>query len=151
MTDEEWRPIPGWPDYRISNVGRVLSLRQGEPRPLRPQLVGSYHRVHLFRVDGHRLVGVHQLVAAAFIGPCPDGQQVRHLDGDPLNNVPANLAYGTHADNMQDRLRHGRHPMASKTHCKRGHEFTAANTLRYRGSRFCRKCRTARRLKTATP
>ncbi|WP_227026939.1 HNH endonuclease [Corallococcus soli] len=56
-----------------------------------------------------RPVGVHQLVADAFHGPCPVGQQVRHLDGDPTNNVPCNLAYGTALDNAADRTRHGRY------------------------------------------
>jgi len=30
-----------------------------------------------------------------------------------------------------------------KTHCKRGHEFVAANTYVYDGKRFCRECRRA--------
>lgn len=33
---------------------------------------------------------------------------------------------------------------ATKTHCKRGHEYTEANTHHYRGERICRECRKAR-------
>lgn len=33
-----------------------------------------------------------------------------------------------------------------KTHCKRGHEFTVANTRHANGRRHCRACVTARRL-----
>lgn len=38
---------------------------------------------------------------------------------------------------------------AAKTHCHRGHEFTEANTYRYRGgkSRMCLRCRDLRRQK----
>lgn len=150
MSAEEWRSVVGWPDYSVSNLGRVASHKGSEPRVITGGLVDGYRRVKLYGESGARFIAVHALVAGAFIGPRPDGQQVRHLDGDRLNNVASNLAYGTHADNMQDRLRHGRHPMASKTHCKRGHEFTPENTHLYRGSRFCLECRVIRRQVPAT-
>lgn len=53
---------------------------------------------------------VHSLVALAFIGALPDGLQVRHLDGNPANNAPTNLAHGTGKENAADRERHGNHP-----------------------------------------
>jgi hypothetical protein len=31
-----------------------------------------------------------------------------------------------------------------QTHCKRGHEFTALNTYRWRQARICRQCRSER-------
>lgn len=149
MSDEEWRPVPDWPGYQVSSVGRVLSLKRGEPLLMTMYLVRGYRRVSLSKPGGRRLAGVHSLVAAAFIGPRPDGLEIRHLNGDPLDNVVTNLTYGTRSENMQDRLRHGRHPMANRTHCKRGHEFTPENTHVYRGSRFCRACRRSRRLEAA--
>ena len=36
---------------------------------------------------------VHQLVAEAFIGPCPRGQKVVHLNGIFSDNRLVNLAY----------------------------------------------------------
>lgn len=53
-------------------------------------------------------VPVHRLVASAFLGPCPGGQEVRHLDGNPQNNAVTNLAYGTRTENILDVLRIGR-------------------------------------------
>lgn len=50
---------------------------------------------------------VHSLVAAAFIGPCPQGQEVRHKDGTRTNNTADNLEYGTRTDNLRDAIRHG--------------------------------------------
>lgn len=35
-------------------------------------------------------------------------------------------------------------PNFNKTHCKHGHEFTDANTYRYKGYRYCRACSLAR-------
>jgi len=36
---------------------------------------------------------MHQLVAEAFLGPCPSGHKLVHLNGDGLDNQRANLAY----------------------------------------------------------
>lgn len=93
---------------------------------------------------------MHVLVAAAWLGPRPDGLVIRHLDGNSRNNDVRNLAYGTPAENVRDTVRHGTHPEASKTHCYRGHEFTEDNTYHYTyvrngeslyPTRFCRKCK----------
>ena len=56
-----------------------------------------------------RPIGVHQLVADAFLGPCPKGEHVRHLNGNPPDNRPENLSYGTPLQNAKDRERHGRY------------------------------------------
>lgn len=51
---------------------------------------------------------VHRLVCETFVGPEPfPGALVRHLDGDRLNNLADNLAWGTHADNTADAKGHG--------------------------------------------
>src|SRR3546814_16009402 len=43
----------------------------------------------------------------AFVGPRPDGMEVAHNDGDPLNNRLENLRYATPAENTDDKLKHG--------------------------------------------
>lgn len=77
-------------------------------RVLRP--AGQKRDPHLRVVLGHKASGslVHKLVALAFLGPCPDGQEVRHLDGDPLNNRVDNLEYGSRTENILDVYRIGR-------------------------------------------
>lgn len=51
---------------------------------------------------------VHRLVCMAFHGmPEPSTLQVRHLDGNPENNRPDNLKWGTQQDNWLDRKAHG--------------------------------------------
>lgn len=151
MSAEEWRPIPGFPDYEASNQGRVRSWRQpglgaskrrrATPKLLRTPTIGRYPMVSLGEGNRFRL---HIIIARTFIGPRPDGEVIRHLDDDPLNNRPENLAYGSQFDNMQDAKRNGWKPLA--THCKRRHEFTEANTYRSpsTGQRFCRACVNAR-------
>jgi hypothetical protein len=50
---------------------------------------------------------VHSLVAAAFFGPAPPDQVVRHKDGDKANCRKSNLAYGTADENAADAVKHG--------------------------------------------
>lgn len=63
-----------------------------------------------------RSIGVHQLVADAFHGTCPDGKQVLHINGIPTDNVPSNLRYGTCQENADDRMRHGTYLGGSNHH-----------------------------------
>ena len=144
---ERWLPISGFPDYEVSDQGRVRSFKFGAaPRVLRVRRqVTGHGRVVLRTSEGRRIEKyVHQLVLAAVVGPRPDGMEVRHLDGDPINNTLGNLKYGTRSENCQDRVTHGTHPMARKTHCKRGHEFTPENTYLIGGTSPRRDCRTCR-------
>lgn len=51
---------------------------------------------------------VHQLVCRAFHGEKPSPlHEVRHLDGNPMNNHADNLAWGTKSENAKDRVKHG--------------------------------------------
>jgi hypothetical protein len=145
MSAEEWRLIPGFPNYAVSTTGRVVSYQRPEPHELKPCVQhGGYLKFGLTR-DGKLFSRTgHSLVALAFLGPRPVGLEVRHLDGDPINNTLANLKYGTHEENMRDRLRHGRDPNAVKTACARGHAFDETNTyVCARGKRTCKTCRRA--------
>lgn len=110
--DEQWRVIVRFPNYEVSDLGRVrrretkrilkLILRDGHGKYLVAPL-SAYPKIHQRPV--------HQLVAHAFLGPQAKGIEVRHLDGVPTNNRLANLAYGTKADNIADAKRHGTFPL----------------------------------------
>lgn len=140
----EWRPVPGHEtNYEVSDDGRVRS----RPRPrtkggLLRCKVGKRGYLAVSLVSGGRQETreVHRIVAAAFIGPRPPGQEVRHLDGDPLNCNLANLRYGTRSQNVRDKRRHGTDHNVAKTHCPRGHPYDEANTRLYQGRRYCRSC-----------
>ena len=130
---------PSYPGYSVTDDGRVCSYRT---RTRFPGEIGGSHAVIsdspvkemsvYINKKGYRRVSVRVgkstrpvqlavLVLDAFVGPRPPGQVCRHLDGDNSNNKPGNLAWGTHTDNAQDRLRHGRyargekHPLAKLT------------------------------------
>jgi hypothetical protein len=91
--------------------------------------------------DGGKSYRVHRLVLEAFIGPLPDGMEVRHLDDDPNNNHLTNLVYGTRSENMHDRVSNGTHHYSRRGRCTHGHEFTSENTLQQANGRRCRQCK----------
>lgn len=150
---EEWRPIPGWEGfYEVSSEGRVRSVERTVPnrpgvfmtlsaRVLRLGENRGYPVAWLTRGNQRREFRVSTLVCEAWHGPRPEGMVCRHLDDVKTNNTPQNLRWGTASENTYDKVRNGLHPMASKTHCKRGHPFNDINTYIYNGTRHCRTCR----------
>jgi hypothetical protein len=108
---EEWRPFLDGA-YEVSNLGNVRRAKPGRKtypgKPLRLiKMKIGYMSVHPV-VDGKNVTTyVHRLVAAAFIGPCPPGASVNHIDGVKTNNVVSNLEYVTHAENMAHAARTG--------------------------------------------
>ncbi len=139
LTSEQWRWVPGYEGlYEVSDQGRVYSHHSKHIlKPARER----YLYVNLVKDRRNKRFTVHKLVMLAFVGPRPEGLQVRHLDGKSYNCIRSNLAYGTVSENNYDRVRHGTHQEARKTHCIHGHEFTPENTAITRnGSRRCRAC-----------
>lgn len=136
---EAWVELPGFRGQKVSTHGRV----RGVHKIRKPGRSRAYQVVDMRDKDGiRRVLYVHHLVAEAFLGPRPEGHQVRHLDGDPDNNRADNLAYGTRSENTRDMVRHGTHNKARNTVCPSGHPFTSENTYRSpRGDRRCRVCR----------
>jgi len=104
---EIWKPVVGHAGYEVSNLGRVRSHWRGGciRKPYANEARGGYRYVCL-RGNLQRRIAV--LVAAAFVGLRPEGMEVRHWDGDPVNDRADNLVYGTPTENTEDRLRHGR-------------------------------------------
>jgi hypothetical protein len=151
---ERWLPVSDYEGlYEVSDQGRVRSLTHQTPkgirygRRLKVPLRNGYPRVGLYREGVQVTRMVHDLVTAAFLGPRPEGTEVRHLDGNPQNATRTNLAYGTHGENQFDQVRHGTHFEANQTHCPADHEYTPENTkVDKQGRRHCRKCQRARRL-----
>lgn len=110
---EIWKPIDGFEDYEISNLGKVKSLnykRTGKEKILKPaKNKDGYLLVVLCRNGKRKTFRVNRLVASAFL-PNPEGfEQVNHIDEVKTNNCVSNLEfctpkyninYGTHNERM---------------------------------------------------
>ena len=106
---ENWKSIPGFPFYEVSDLGRVRAL----DRPIHPVSGGVYIKpgrimklgrprnvYPIVRLDGRTHL-VHRLVAKAFL-PEPENESqntVNHKDGKRDNNTPANLEWLSLGDN----------------------------------------------------
>jgi hypothetical protein len=154
---ERWLPVPGYEGlYEISSYGQVWSAPRATTRGGLLKLVNGtagYKWVTLTRNGVQERFQVHRLVMRAFVGACPEGLEVRHLDGDPANNrwapggeeetraAGGNLIYGTHSANMRDKKEHGTEWQSNVTHCPKNHEYTPENTrILKSGSRACLTC-----------
>lgn len=140
---EEWRPIPGFGMYEVSNLGRVLSHCRNKPRIKSPVInARGYQSVGLVDDEGvPRTTQVHRLVLTAFVGACPPGLEGCHADGNRLNNTLSNLRWDSRSENTRDQVRLGRHNNARKTHCKRGHALDGPDaTVLPNGHRYCVTC-----------
>ena len=148
LSGEEWRPVPGFEGiYEASNFGRVYSVKRPgvsrSGRILTPTPTPAGHLSISLRRNRARLERrVHQVVLLAFVGPCPEGQEVRHMNGDPTDNRLENLRYDTKRANTLDRALH-RDPDHRTPLCRNGHPYSEANTYYVSTrpeQRMCRTC-----------
>ena len=122
--NEQWRDIPGFLDfYKISSFGRVISkeriiitkkgiFRKIDEKILKPQLdTRGYFRFYASVGSKVKAIYLHQAIAWAFLGKQEKGMEVRHLDGNSINNTLQNLAYGTKSQNIADAKIHGTFPL----------------------------------------
>lgn len=127
----EYKQLDRLPGYRFGNDGSVQSMWTTEQKPgvSGPRRIlsdtwrdeplfpvpGGYVLVHVYLDRKRRTRGVHLLVLEAFSGPCPEGWECRHLDGNGHNNQISNIAWGTKSENTIDQVRHGTHHMVKLT------------------------------------
>lgn len=112
--------------YEVSDSGVVRSLdrtiyfsdgriRRYKGRTLAKYKDGfGYEKVTLHRNSIDERAHVHVLVAETFLGKRPKGYQVRHLNGNHLDNRVANLCYGSSKENHGDMIKHGTKPHGEK-------------------------------------
>ncbi len=99
---EIWKPIPEFPEYSVSSLGRLLSFKSGEPKLMRtsPNHNG-YPQAILYRNGRQHHQLVHRLTATAFI-PNPENKpEVNHKNGDKEDGSVSNLEWATDSENKQ--------------------------------------------------
>lgn len=112
---ESWRPVADFPDYLVSDRGRIMRVTRGGNNFVQPGRVlktrierNGYERVGLYNENGVTRVTVHAVVCRAFHGPPPSPHhEVAHRDGSRDNNHASNLRWLTRSQNQAEKRRHG--------------------------------------------
>ena len=113
---ERWRPIPGWPGYEASSLGRLRArrptARQGRAILQTPPRVMTGHiekdgrrRINLTLAGRRKKVIVGHLVCLAFHGRAPAGCGAEHRNGDLADDRARNLRWATEAVRCQSQHR----------------------------------------------
>ena len=118
---ERWKWVVGYEGlYEVSDLGRVRSVDRvvkhyrGGPKKLAGKILrfgpsgrAGHLMVSLCKEGVQRKGHIHRLVAVAWIGPCPEGCEVRHGPNGVADNSVSNLSYGTRSENHLDKRRDG--------------------------------------------
>lgn len=109
---ELWKPFRH-EYYEVSNLGRARRVKPGINHPqighiLKPN-VGKkgYVTISTCYHGRHKTYSLHVLVARKFLGQCPRGKQVNHIDLNKENNRWDNFEYLTSKKNIHHAIEHG--------------------------------------------
>ena len=105
---EVWKNINDFPNYEVSNLGRVRN--EASKRILKDAIDSStgYFKVSLQKNGKGHTKSVHRLVAETFLGlPSNSDMQVNHIDGNKSNNAVDNLEWVTKSENEKHAYENG--------------------------------------------
>ena len=98
---EIWKPIEDYPQFEVSNYGKIRRIATGKVLKLNINKQGYLAVcVSLGKKGTYKSFKVHREVAKLFI-PNPENKpQVNHIDGDKLNAHVTNLEWATGSENI---------------------------------------------------
>ena len=129
ITFENWRTISEFPNYQVSNIGRVMNIKTS--RILKTYINGfGYEIVTLSNNLSVSSKVCHRLVASEFIDNPNNKPLVDHIDRNKLNNNIDNLRWVTHSENQMNKTKAN-----NKTSKYKGVKFSK-QTKRWR-ARIC--------------
>jgi NUMOD4 motif-containing protein len=108
LPGEQWKVIPEFPDYSVSNFGRVVSFKYTKPQFLKFLInCEGFSYVCLSKTPGVRAtpVKVSRLVAQVFIPNPNNYRYVLHINGDKSDNSVANLAWNVSVYWQQNKIK----------------------------------------------
>lgn len=138
MVNEEWKAIPGYPRYEVSNLGRVRSYtsKRNPGKVLKQTKLKGYMYVNLVEGEERTLnktkrIAVHRIVAQAFI-PNPTGRKhVDHIIPVSMGGKPTadNLRWVTAKENAANELTKLNRQRATEERKKKVYQYTEDLTL----------------------
>lgn len=115
--------VPGCPDYchdlEWNVYRRTFKVGTAVGRMCKPYITSEGRTAWNLRDENGRPKTIFRsaIVCTYAHGPRPDGKLALHNNGDPTDDRPDNLRWGTQKENMADRKAHGRQPrLVGETH-----------------------------------
>lgn len=103
--EEIWKPIEGYENYHVSNMGCVMNIATGKILKQHDNGKGYLHVMLYNKEHEGKTIMVHRLVAISFIPNPQNLPQINHIDECKHNNCACNLEWVTSEDNIN----HGTH------------------------------------------
>lgn len=97
---EIWKTIIDYPDYQVSNLGRIKSFKYGREKILKNRIDNKgYYRVELWGEEKGKTFKVHRLVYFTFNPNADESLEINHINEDKGDNRIENLEICTHQYN----------------------------------------------------
>lgn len=95
-----WKTIVKYPNYEVSDDGKVRNKMTGKVLKERPTNCG-YVRVVLYKNKIPKDLSIHRLVAEQYLPYIADKNDVNHKNGNKLDNRVENLEWCTKSENIR--------------------------------------------------
>jgi hypothetical protein len=105
LNGEIWKVVEEYPEYQVSNFGRVKSFIKWNgtnKRIMKQQKRGKYFQVDLWKNGKRKIKKVHRLVFENFIEKLEEGYDAHHINGDEKDNFVENLESKEHREHTID-------------------------------------------------
>lgn len=91
MLEEQWVPLPGYPNYEVSNYGRVVNVRSGKDLTPYPDKRTGILRVAVYHNGRRKDVQLKRIVAECYFLNYHAGCGVQNKNGNRSDCSVLNL------------------------------------------------------------
>eukprot|EP01084_Bolivina_argentea_P015569 29174_1 len=139
---EEWRPIPGFPNYHASSLGNIKNIKKNRCLFINYdgfRETNKRARISLINENKQKKsIFPHRVILTAF-NPIENHEEmeVNHKDSNFYNNKLENLEWVTHAQNMSHASKKGRFKAIHKKHAVKVTNITTRNILEFESTTSC--------------
>lgn len=101
MIEEVWKDINNYEGhYKVSNLGRIKSIKRNKEKIMSIQTTGSYNHIILRKNNKSKNFSIQKLVAQAFVPNPNNYKEINHKDENTRNNYANNLEWCNHSYNI---------------------------------------------------